>query len=88
MTSRPDIENNPSGTNQVHDPEKAGGRVDDVLEPRSRASRRLRDILARALYASPVEIRGVMPVPLEDRTSTRYSSYFSIWACMNINLLP
>lgn len=88
MTSRPDVENNRFGANQVYDPEKVGGRVDDVSEPQSRASRRLYDVLTRALYASPVEIRGVMPVPLEDRTSTRYSSYFSIWACMNINLLP
>lgn len=40
------------------------------------------------LAASSVEARGVMPVPLEERTSTRYSSYFSIWFCMNVNLLP
>lgn len=40
------------------------------------------------LAASSVEARGVMPVPIEERTSTRYSSYFSIWFCMNVNLLP
>jgi hypothetical protein len=40
------------------------------------------------LLASSVEARGVMPVPLEERTSTNYSSYFSIWFCMNVNLLP
>ncbi|RYP44759.1 hypothetical protein DL768_008804 [Monosporascus sp. mg162] len=72
---------------EVRDPEKSGGQ-DEATEPKSGVARRLRDILNKAVRASPVEIRGVLPVPLEERTSTRYSSYFSIWACMNINLLP
>lgn len=44
--------------------------------------------VAGLISAGPIEERGVMPVSLEDRTATNYNSYFSIWACMNINLLP
>ncbi|KAI1773828.1 permease for cytosine/purines, uracil, thiamine, allantoin-domain-containing protein [Hypoxylon cercidicola] len=43
--------------------------------------------LAALLSAGQVEEGGVLPIPLEDRTATNYSTYFSIWACMNINLL-
>lgn len=82
-----------SSANQVslnnNDPEKAAGHNnEEVSKPKSRIANTLRRAFSRALSASPVEIRGVLPVPLEERTSTRYSSYFSIWACMNINLLP
>lgn len=74
-------------TNQANDPEKAVDQ-NEVSQPKSKFSKALRHAFNRALSASPVEIRGVLPVPLEERTSTQYSSYFSIWACMNINLLP
>ncbi|KAL7620106.1 hypothetical protein AAE478_010656 [Parahypoxylon ruwenzoriense] len=68
--------------------EKAIGQS-EVAEPKGRgALRALRNILADLISAGPIEERGVMPVALEDRTATNYSSYFSIWACMNINLLP
>ncbi|KAI0157164.1 permease for cytosine/purines, uracil, thiamine, allantoin-domain-containing protein [Hypoxylon sp. FL1284] len=48
----------------------------------------LRRRLADLISAGPIEERGVLPVALEDRTATNYNSYFSIWACMNVNLLP
>ncbi|KAI0381203.1 permease for cytosine/purines, uracil, thiamine, allantoin-domain-containing protein [Hypomontagnella monticulosa] len=64
-------------------------RQDDVAEPKSRTlAKTIQDALARLISDGPIEERGVMPVALEDRTATNYSSYFSIWACMNINLLP
>ncbi|GAP86583.1 putative purine-cytosine permease fcy22 [Rosellinia necatrix] len=50
--------------------------------------RGLRATVLKYLSAGPVELRGVLPVPLEERTSTQYSTYFSIFFCMNINLLP
>ncbi|OTB02414.1 hypothetical protein M426DRAFT_62360 [Hypoxylon sp. CI-4A] len=49
---------------------------------------RARDLITGFISDGPIEERGVMPVALEDRTATNYNSYFSIWACMNINLLP
>ncbi|KAI1385149.1 permease for cytosine/purines, uracil, thiamine, allantoin-domain-containing protein [Hypoxylon trugodes] len=61
----------------------------DATESRGRTwTKTIRKILSDFISAGPVEERGVMPVALEDRTATNYSSYFSIWACMNINLLP
>ncbi|KAI1863543.1 hypothetical protein JX265_008760 [Neoarthrinium moseri] len=71
------------------DVEKSYEKDQDVqVEVSSPSSRGLRSILAKTISVSPVEARGVMPVPLEERTSTRYVGYFSIWFCMNINLLP
>ncbi|KXJ89299.1 permease for cytosine/purines, uracil, thiamine, allantoin-domain-containing protein [Microdochium bolleyi] len=56
----------------------------DTSPPASRFSQ----TLDKALKASPVEIRGVLPVPLHERTSRRYSSFFTLWVTLNINLLP
>ncbi|OTB12463.1 hypothetical protein K445DRAFT_320897 [Daldinia sp. EC12] len=70
------------------DGEKTVGQRDYVKSKSSTPIKRFRDILAKLISDGPVEARGVMPVALEDRTATNYSSYFSIWACMNINLLP
>ncbi|KAI1338141.1 NCS1 nucleoside transporter [Xylariaceae sp. FL0016] len=71
------------------DVEKMAGRT-DVSEAEASKMGGLRGLMLRAVSSGPldVETRGVMPVPLKNRTSTRYSSYFSIWSCMNINLLP
>ncbi|KAF3066351.1 Purine-cytosine permease fcyB [Daldinia childiae] len=70
------------------DVEKTAGK-NDTVETKSHTSlKRFQETLAKLISASPIEDRGVMPVSLEDRTATNYSSYFSIWACMNINLLP
>ncbi|KAI0393808.1 permease for cytosine/purines, uracil, thiamine, allantoin-domain-containing protein [Xylariaceae sp. FL0594] len=52
----------------------------------SRTLQRLKGI--SMIGTSLLELRGVVPVPLEERTSTRYSSFFSIWISININLLP
>ncbi|GAW16422.1 hypothetical protein ANO14919_058490 [Xylariales sp. No.14919] len=74
------------GLDGLEDPEK--GRNDgDFVEDRSAPSRGLKGIALKYLLAGRVELRGVLPVPLEERTSTQYSSYFSIWACMNTNIL-
>ncbi|KAI1181238.1 NCS1 nucleoside transporter [Nemania sp. FL0916] len=59
-----------------------------IVEDRSTSSSSFTSTIVKYLSAGPVELRGVSPVPLEERTSTRYSSYFSIWFCMNVNLLP
>ncbi|KAF2965584.1 hypothetical protein GQX73_g7992 [Xylaria multiplex] len=69
------------------DPEK-GVNGSIVIEDGSVPSRRLRGMALKSLLASGVELRGVLPIPIEERTSTDYTSYFSIWACMNINILP
>jgi hypothetical protein len=68
--------------------------IDYAAEPKTAdiedasTGNRLRSLLNKALSVSPVEARGVRPVPLEERTSIKYSGYFWIWFSMNINLLP
>ncbi|KAJ2995229.1 hypothetical protein NUW58_g1335 [Xylaria curta] len=71
---------------RVHDPEKVDtGEI--LAEDGPFSSPGSTATILKYLSASSVELRGVLPVPLEERTSTRYSTYFSIWFCMNANLL-
>ncbi|TGJ80566.1 hypothetical protein E0Z10_g8202 [Xylaria hypoxylon] len=79
-----DTSNN-AGLDGFEDPEK--GTNSDIVEDGSVPPRGLKNIALKYLLAGRVELRGVLPVPLEERTSTRYSSYFSIWVCMNTNIL-
>ncbi|KAJ9144533.1 Purine-cytosine permease fcyB 4 [Pleurostoma richardsiae] len=67
-----------------NDPEKQGAA--EPSGPRPGVSRRLAP-LYRLLAAGQIEERGVVPVPFEERTSTRYWNAFSIWFCMNVNIL-
>jgi hypothetical protein len=57
-----------------------------IAEPRtseSSATRLLNEVLARG----KVEGHGIVPLPVEDRTSTRYFNVFTIWFSMNTNIL-
>ncbi|KAI5919451.1 NCS1 nucleoside transporter [Camillea tinctor] len=78
---------NPTTTREPEDVEKAAGQG-HVLGVDADKLGVFHRLVRKAITAGPVEERGVLPVPLEERTSTKYSSYFSIWACININLLP
>ncbi|KAI0439432.1 NCS1 nucleoside transporter [Xylaria telfairii] len=69
----------------LQDPEK--GTMSDATEDGPIPSSGLKVAVLRYLSTGSVELRGVMPVPLEERTSTQYSNYFSIWFCMNVNVL-
>lgn len=46
-----------------------------------------RGLLYSILASGRVEERGMVPVPYEERKSTRYFNVFSIWFCMNFNIL-
>jgi hypothetical protein len=35
-----------------------------------------------------VEVRGITPVPVEERTDTRFINIFSLWFTMSVSLLP
>lgn len=35
-----------------------------------------------------VELRGITPVPFEEKTDTRYINVFFVWFTMSTNLLP
>ncbi|KAI1371590.1 permease for cytosine/purines, uracil, thiamine, allantoin-domain-containing protein [Hypoxylon crocopeplum] len=83
----PDHQDRESAPPMVGKDEKVVGQS-DVGESKSRTwMRSTRKFLARVISAGPVEERGVMPIALEDRTATNYTSYFWIWVGMNINLL-
>lgn len=62
-------------------PGMSDGAVDDGLASaggdRPIPLRDFTGAVLRYLSAGPVELRGVLPVPLEERTSTQYSSYVS-----------
>ncbi|KAI1082530.1 permease for cytosine/purines, uracil, thiamine, allantoin-domain-containing protein [Whalleya microplaca] len=77
----------PIAENKLNDVEKAV-RPNEVTETKGNILRTIRSLMIKAISASPVEERGVLPVSFEDRTATNYSSFFSIWFCMNTNLLP
>jgi hypothetical protein len=80
-----DLENGPVAV----DPRTVDGeKVVRDAETGSSQPARLKDRILGALVVGNVEIRGVMPVPVEERTQTNYFNYFTIWACMNVNLLP
>lgn len=49
----------------------------------SSATRLINEVLARGR----VEGRGIVPLPVEERISTRYFNVFTIWFSMNTNIL-
>jgi purine-cytosine permease-like protein len=44
-------------------------------------------MLHKALRMGRVEEKGIQPLPLEDRTSTRFFNIFTCWFSMNSNIL-
>jgi hypothetical protein len=48
----------------------------------------LRGFLYKAALGTGLEVRGVTPVPLSERTVTQYFNVFSIWFCISVSLLP
>lgn len=54
--------------------------------PRSRVSRvfeRLDDLLRMGR----IEAKGIQPIPVEERKSTRFWNIFTVWCSMNTNIL-
>ncbi|KAJ3579124.1 hypothetical protein NPX13_g1448 [Xylaria arbuscula] len=76
---------NDGGPEVLEDVEK--GAEGDIIESSPDNSGPLKDRIIRFLSAGRVELRGVLPVPVEERTSVQYSNYFSIWVCVNVNIL-
>ena len=44
-------------------------------------------MLHKALRMGRVEEKGIQPLPLEERTSTRFFNIFTVWFSMNSNIL-
>lgn len=49
---------------------------------------RLRRLLAKAAEFGRVEVRGITPIPLKERTVDRTVNVFTLWWSMNANILP
>ncbi|KAK0739587.1 permease for cytosine/purines, uracil, thiamine, allantoin-domain-containing protein [Apiosordaria backusii] len=49
---------------------------------------RIRDLAHRAIVAGRVELRGVAPIPVKERTVDRTINIFTLWWSMNANILP
>lgn len=77
------------GFEEKGSPSPAGTAVDvddvDVAESQtySRPKRWLNKISAWG-----VEVRGITPIPLEERTDKRFINVFFVWFTMSTNLLP
>jgi hypothetical protein len=59
----------------------------DVAEAESQALDRSTIWLDR-LRRWGLETRGMQPVPIEERTDTRFINIFFMWFTMNVNILP
>lgn len=44
-------------------------------------------IFHKALRMGRVEEKGIQPIPVEERTATRFYNIFTIWASINSNIL-
>ncbi|GAB1314218.1 Purine-cytosine permease [Madurella fahalii] len=49
---------------------------------------RIRDVLRKAAAFGRVELRGVTPIPVKERTVERTINVFTLWWSMNANILP
>lgn len=49
---------------------------------------RIRDLAHKAIVFGRVELRGVAPIPVEERTVDRTINIFTLWWSMNANILP
>lgn len=91
MTDSTDVESAASSRNDktAVDIEKAAAAGDvEAAEVRPLSGPRALLLRAQAGLFAGLEVRGVSPVPPEERTVTRYFNVFSIWFCISVSLLP
>lgn len=69
------------------DPEKSAGDYTSYHAEGQSCGRPRINTLHRILSYGRVEERGAVPVPFEERVSTRYFNVFTIWFSMNVNIL-
>ncbi|KAK1593547.1 NCS1 nucleoside transporter [Colletotrichum navitas] len=68
---------------QSHDEEKG---YDTTRIENDRGT--IKSLFHKALQLVQVEEEGIKPIPLAERTSTRYLNAFTVWCSMNANILP
>ncbi|EXJ93804.1 NCS1 family nucleobase:cation symporter-1 [Capronia coronata CBS 617.96] len=62
--------------------------VQDIAEGQAEPNQSLKHPILQKLASWGVELHGVTPVAVEERTNTRYINIFFVWFTMSINLLP
>lgn len=89
--THPQTEKPQTGKSMVDiDIEKNDGSTSDVVVSESTASNALykgRSWLSK-LVSWGVEVRGIAPVPVEERTDTRLVNIFTVWFTMSVSVLP
>lgn len=73
-----DVKTEPGSSIDAHD--VSHGDVDTMPQ--------WKKLFYKAASFGRVELRGVQPIPIEERTETRFVNIFTLWWCMNSNLLP
>jgi hypothetical protein len=70
------------------DPDRSSdhGAAADAHVPAGRWAR-LRDLLHRVAVFGRVEVRGITPIPVKERTVDRTVNIFTLWWSMNTNIL-
>lgn len=64
--------------------------VDSGLAPSAPAGGRwprTRDLLSKAAALGRVEVRGITPIPVKERTVDKTLNIFTLWWSMNTNIL-
>ncbi|KAI8220879.1 hypothetical protein K4K53_007628 [Colletotrichum sp. SAR 10_77] len=59
-----------------------------IHEAQSEEARGWRAWAQKLMSLGHVEVRGIAPIPVEERTVTRTVNIFTLWWCMNANVLP
>ncbi len=80
MSSATDVEKNSPSTGEALAFD-ADNQQSDIYEP-------AKTLWWSRLVAWGVEVRGIVPVPLEERVDTRFVNIFSLWFTMSVSLLP
>ena len=68
----------------VNDPERSPGA--EEAPPAGRWAR-TRDLLNKAAAFGRVEVQGITPIPVKERTVERTVNIFTLWWSMNTNIL-
>ncbi|KAK3378473.1 permease for cytosine/purines, uracil, thiamine, allantoin-domain-containing protein [Podospora didyma] len=60
----------------------------NVTPPEKKKWAPLRTFLRKAAVFGRVELRGIAPIPIKERTVTRTINVFTLWWSMSVNILP
>ncbi|KAI8214297.1 Purine-cytosine permease fcyB [Colletotrichum sp. SAR 10_76] len=83
--------NTPTGVEKQdseHDAKRDVETASSIHEAQSEEARGWQAWAQKLVSLGHVEVRGIAPIPVEERTVTRTVNIFTLWWCMNANVLP